>query len=242
MELVEGAIMNSVIQNMPFLQEGAVAPQLHGILRDRIITCELSPGQRVSETEFANVYKVSRQPVREAFIKLAEEGLVIVRPQRGTFVRRISVQSVQTARFIREAVESDIVRRVVERKTPSIIKLLKAEIKKQKDCARSGSPSEFMHLDHNFHRLLAEFSGTPDVADYLRVLSIPVNRVRNISARQFSPDRLVAQHAAIVDAIQKGDALASEYAMREHLREINLDLPRIVEANPDYFEGIEALS
>src|SRR5690554_5571253 len=70
------------------------------------------PGTRISETELAAAYEVSRQPVREAFIKLAEEGLLAVRPQRGTFILRISIPAVLTARFIREAVEADIVRHV----------------------------------------------------------------------------------------------------------------------------------
>lgn len=230
--------MTTTTRREPSLKEGAVAPQLHGILRERIVTCELTPGQRVSETEFASAYQVSRQPVREAFIKLAEEGLVIVRPQRGTFVRRISVPDVLTARFIREAVEADLVRRVAERSSPEIVADLDAQILLQRGAAETGSPTEFMGLDEYFHRRLALHAGEPEVADYLRTLTIHITRVRNISARQFAPDRLVAQHSDIVDAIRNGDGSAAETAMRLHLREISKDLPHIVQANPEYFEAL----
>lgn len=221
--------------------DGAVSSQLHGLLRERIISGDLSPGQRVSETELATAYNVSRQPVREAFIKLAEEGLVDVRPQRGTFVRAISVQAVLTARFVREAVEADLVRRVVKRATPAILAELDTQLELQVMATQADTAVEFTILDKAFHRLLAEFAGQPDVSEFLQAQSIQIDRVRNISARTFARDKLLVQHRAIVEAIRAGNVSAAEQAMRLHLREINNDLPRIVEAQPHYFEGIEAL-
>jgi len=67
----------------------AVSPQLRIVLRSRIIRNDLRPMSRLSEPELAKEYGVSRQPVREAFITLMNEGLVEVRPQRGTYVRKI---------------------------------------------------------------------------------------------------------------------------------------------------------
>lgn len=226
---------------MPMLKEGAVVPQLHQLLRDRIINCDLEPGQRLSETEFAKVYDVSRQPVREAFIKLANEKLVIVRPQRGTFVRLISVPDTLTSRFVREAVEVDLIRRVVDRATPEIVAELEAQIELQREVAETGTPAEFMRLDEAFHRRLAEVAGKLEISEYLLALNLQINRVRNISARLFEPDKLVVQHAAIVTAIRAEDATMAEGEMREHLRKVKEDLPHIILANPDYFEGAEIL-
>ncbi|OSP55592.1 GntR family transcriptional regulator [Pseudoruegeria sp. SK021] len=226
----------------PLPQEGAVAPQLHRQLRNRIISCELEPGQRISETDIAAGYRVSRQPVREAFIKLAGENLVSVRPQRGTYVGLISVSAALSARFIREAVEADLVRRVVERATPEMVTALEDQVVQQRGTAEAGDPSGFMRLDETFHRMLAAFADAPDVSDYLDNLNVQMNRVRNISARQFAPGKLVDQHGAVVDAIRRGDADAADQAMRIHLREFKKDLPRIVDAYPDYFDHIEALT
>lgn len=234
--------MGTAGQQTPILKEGTVAPQLHGFLRDRIVTCELPPGHRVSETEFAKAFAVSRQPVREAFIKLAEEGLVIVRPQRGTFIRRISAPAVLTARFIREAVEADIVHLVASNATPEVLGELDRQIAQQRKVAEADDPAAFMRLDEFFHQTLAKFAGEASVSDYMKGLNTQMNRVRYISARQFAPSKLVVQHAAIVEAIRAGDAAGAERIMRAHLREIIKDLPQIVEANPDYFEGIEAMS
>lgn len=225
----------------PLSLENAVSPQLHRRLRDRIVSCELAPGQRISETEIAASYEVSRQPVREAFIKLAEENLVSIRPQRGTFIKRISVSAALTARFIRESVEADLVRRVAEIRTPEMITELSSQIEQQQITADAADPAEFMRLDEVFHKLIAKYATAPEVSDYLDGLNLPMTRVRNISAREFSPGKLVSQHASIVEAIKKGSSKSADKAMRNHLREIKKDLPQVVETYPDYFEDTQAL-
>ena len=75
----------------PFQQveQLSIGTQLHRHLRGAIIRGEIQPGQALSESEIAKQYSMSRQPVREAFIKLAEERLVVILPQRGTFVVKI---------------------------------------------------------------------------------------------------------------------------------------------------------
>lgn len=233
--------MSASLQRQELELSAPVGPQLYRILRDRIIQGELPPGTRVSETEFAAAYQVSRQPVREAFIKLAEENLVMVRPQRGTFVTRISVPAVMTSRFIREAVEADIVRRVAETADANVIAALDAHIVQQRAVTEAAEPSVFMQLDEEFHCMLAEFAGERAVWDYLEGLKVQMNRVRHLTAWHFALDRLVDQHAAVVAAIRTGDVAKAEGGMRLHLREIIRDLPDIVQAMPDYFEDVGAI-
>lgn len=217
-------------------QSSAVGPQLYRLLRDRIVKGDLAPGARISESEIAASYKVSRQPVREAFIKLAEESLVEVRPQRGTYVRRISVPAVMTARFVREAVEADIVRAAAQAVTPNILALLEANLTAQRAVVDSDDPSRFMELDEAFHRLLAEAAGQPAIWDILEDLKTQMDRVRHISARQFPRERLIDQHAAVVAALRSGDPDAAEAQMRTHLKGVLTDLPAIAEAMPEFFD------
>lgn len=217
-------------------QSSAVGPQLYRLLRDRIVKGDLAPGARISESEIAASYKVSRQPVREAFIKLAEESLVEVRPQRGTYVRRISVPAVMTARFVREAVEADIVRAAARAVTPNILALLDSNLVAQRAVVDSDDPSRFMELDEAFHRLLAEAAGQPAIWDILEDLKTQMDRVRHISARQFPRERLIDQHAAVVAALRSGDPDAAEAQMRAHLKGVLTDLPAIAEAMPEFFD------
>ncbi|RVH13490.1 GntR family transcriptional regulator, partial [Sinorhizobium meliloti] len=132
----------------------AVGPQVYRILREQIIQAELVPGARISEAEIARSLSISRQPVREAFIKLAEEGLVQVLPQRGTYVTRISTASVMDVRFVREAIEADIVRQVAGEHKAAIVAELREQIARQKQVPHDDRAA-FLRLDELFHHTLA---------------------------------------------------------------------------------------
>jgi len=213
----------------------AVGPQVYRILRDRIIRNDLEPGIRISESEIAAEYAISRQPVREAFIKLSEERLVEIRPQRGTFVRKIDGESVMDARFVREAVEADVVKQLAGNAEAETVARLRREISAQREAA--GAPVRFMELDERFHALLADVAGKARVWKYLEGLKSQMDRVRHLSMMRFPVPKLITQHAAIVEAIAKRDQDGAEAAMRGHLREILNDLPAIEEANPEFFEN-----
>ena len=96
-----------------------IARQITRALRQAIVTMRLRPGEMLSEQDIATRFGVSRQPVREAFIKLGEAGLIQVLPQRGTLVVKISRAAVEDARFIREAVECALVREAAGQPDPS---------------------------------------------------------------------------------------------------------------------------
>ena len=102
-----------------------IAPQLVAALRQAIIASELRPGEALSEKEIAGRFGVSRQPVREAFIKLSEAGLVQILPSRGTYVMKISLREVANARFVREAVECSLARAASRLIDPAGVALLR---------------------------------------------------------------------------------------------------------------------
>src|SRR5689334_21712933 len=106
-------------------RQGTRGNRVFDAIRQAIVQLQLRPGNLLSEAEVARQLGVSRQPVREAFIKLAEVGLVEVRPQRGTFVVLISKREVQNARFIREAVEVAVARKAAMEAQPVHIKRLR---------------------------------------------------------------------------------------------------------------------
>ncbi len=232
--------MVELMQNQKtILTTEAVGPQIYKQLRDRIIIGDLLPGVRLSETEIASVYSISRQPVREAFIKLAEEELVSVRPQRGTYITRISVSAVLAARFIREAVEADIVRKVAETVSAAGLNQLLCNLGQQEAAKDRGDARAFMDLDDAFHRLLAQLADEQNAWDFLEALKSQMNRVRHIAVQQYVPEKLVVQHTDILAAIQRRDPDAAEAAMRKHLRQVLMDLPDIAQAQPGFFDTEE---
>lgn len=216
-----------------------VGQRMYRVLRERIVTGDLLPGTRLSEVEMASTYAVSRQPVREAYIKLAEEALVEIRPQRGTFVSRIHVPSIMSARFVREAVEADIVRLLADRSDAGLVARLRNVLVAQRQAVDIDDPERFLELDEAFHRLLAAEAGNAASWDVLQPLKTQMDRFRHLSARKFPLPELLSQHEEVVDAIAAGSASTAEAAMRGHLRKILEDLPQIVAATPEHFDGVQ---
>ncbi|MEZ5476519.1 MAG: GntR family transcriptional regulator [Thiolinea sp.] len=211
------------------------AAQLYTLLRERIIRNELAPGMRISESEIAAQYAVSRQPVREAFIKLAEAGLLDIRPQRGSYISKISSDAVMDARFVREAIEADIVKLLADAREQGLVDELERQLAEQRKL-HDGDHAAFMALDELFHRTLAEAAGKSYAWNVVESTRTQMDRVRYLSLAQFPLQRIVAQHEAIVRAIAAADSQQAEQKIRLHLREIMTDLPGIAQQKPEFFE------
>jgi GntR family transcriptional regulator, rspAB operon transcriptional repressor len=217
-------------------QSAAVAPQIYHSIRARIVAGALEPGALLSEAEVAAAYRVSRQPVREAFIRLAAVGLVQVRPQRGTYVTAITEKAVLDARFVREAIEAEIVRLVAAEPDPAVLADLRAQLTLQRAIAPGDAPG-FLRLDERFHRTLAEAADQPYAWGVIEEVKAQIDRVRLLSFFPQHMARLIEQHATIVEAIAAADAAAAERAMRAHLREIIQSVRDLASERPDLFTG-----
>jgi len=220
-----------------------MARQVTRALRQAIVTMQLAPGTMLSEQDLAQRFGVSRSPVREALIKLSEAGLVRVLPQRGTQVVKISKAAVEDGRFIRVAVESAVVREAALKATPMMIAELNASLTRQRRAQRSASTEEFLALDEEFHRLLAETAGRPSAWRMIEDIKPQMDRVRFLDMTKALPRHAVLkQHVVIVDAIKAKDPAAAEQAMHEHLSEILRSLPELAAQYPDLFESETATS
>lgn len=211
----------------------AIAPQIFARLRDAIIRNKFAPGDRISESEIARACAVSRQPVREAFIKLAGEGLLAILPQRGTIITKISYSAVLDARFLREAIEADIVAILADAPDPALIDELRRQLEAQ---GRVADAKGFIELDERFHRTLADAAGKRGTWRLIEGLKSQMDRVRFLSLGQFPMAKLIGQHTAIVDRIEARDSAGANIAIRSHLREVLSDLPQIRAAHPDFFD------
>lgn len=214
-------------------RSASTAQQVHDWLYGCVLRGDLLPGARLSETEIAAQVGLSRQPVREAFIRLAAEGLAEIRPQRGTYIGCISVQAVLSARLIREAVEADLARIVAT--TRPDLSAMEAQLDAQDRAHAAGDVPGFIQADDLFHRAMAEAAGHPAVWQDLDRLKAQMNRLRHLAMRVFDRSDTIAQHRAILDALLAGDADGAETAVRTHLRQMLTELPLMAKAHPDYF-------
>lgn len=206
------------------MAEGAGTPptvrEIYAAIRRDIVRLQLRPGARLSENELAERFGISRTPVREALIRLVEDGLIEVLPQRGSFVRRISLQAVRQARFVRQALEIAIVREAAERGLAGqYLENARAHIAAQE--AAAGDPAAFTEADDAFHRNFAEAIGLGDVWLVVEREKVQFDRIRFLTLPAITPvPVLVAQHRAILAAIEQRDPAAAEVAMRRHLSEV----------------------
>lgn len=204
-------------------------------LRQAIVQLQLRPGSPLSEVEVARQLGVSRQPVREAFIKLAEVGLVEIRPQRGTFVKLISLAEVENARFLREAIEIAIVHQAARQATPADVQKLRSIIAEQAALDEADNLN-FLRLDEAFHQTIAGLANREHAWRVLENLRAQMDRVRFLSLPDATPlDVIVDQHRRIVDAIEAGDASLADEAMRVHLHEVLNAVPKLAKQFPDLF-------
>ncbi|MBK5074336.1 GntR family transcriptional regulator [Budviciaceae bacterium CWB-B4] len=224
----------------PFATSEPVNQQIYRLLRQEIVDCTIRPGTLLSEKEISTRFNVSRQPVREAFIKLSETGLVQILPQRGTFVMKISAKRVSDGRFIREAVEIAIIRRAALAITPEHLMQLKHNLHRQELAASNKRIKEFLELDDEFHRTFTQIVDCPMAWETIETIKATMDRVRFMSLADVSPpESLIEQHYKIYDGLEKRDPDAAEAAMKQHLGEMISTVTTISQRNTDWFEADE---
>jgi DNA-binding GntR family transcriptional regulator len=223
----------------PVLEPGEpLAAQIKKILVRKIVTHEYRPGERLSENELSSSLGVSRQPVRDALIRLGEAGLVRALPQRATQVTRIAIPNVYSGRFLREATEVAVIREAAVSAVPSMIAAMDRIIDAQEVAVAKKDHLAFLALDDDLHRTFAASIGHEDVWRTLQNVKLQMDRVRYLSLPDTTPEELLTkQHRAIVKALHARNPDKAEAAVRKHLAELLRSLPLLVQNFPDYFEG-----
>ncbi|MBO0902031.1 GntR family transcriptional regulator [Jiella sonneratiae] len=212
-----------------------MADAVYQDLRRAILELRLKPGMRISEAEIARQMGVSRQPVREAFIRLARIGYLNVQPQRRTEIVKISVEEVLHARFIREALEVAVVRQACGAGNAALIDELTDNLARQRAAQEADDRREFHRLDDMFHRLIAEGAGCGFAWALIDDQKAQLDRMRFLTLSYGQP-AVYDDHFAIFEALRLGDAAGAEAAMRLHLGRIIKHLERLKSEFAEYFE------
>lgn len=215
---------------------GAFARDAYERLRNAILDCTLLPGTALSEQTLSERLGVSRAPVRDALRQLASEGLVLVVPQRGTYVALIDAEHVRDAVFVREAIECRAAALAAGAPRPRR-RELRGWVERQLEASAAGDYATHLEADERLHQQILVLAGHPHAWPPLRLARTGMNRVRHL-AIEAAGSHLIAidQHAAIVAAITDGDAEAAAERMREHVRSPLALLDAIARRHPDYVQ------
>jgi GntR family transcriptional regulator, rspAB operon transcriptional repressor len=220
----------------PETAEETMAMRVVGALRDEIVSMTLKPGDVISESDIAARYGFSRQPVREAFIRLAQQGLLLIRPKRATVVKKISPDGVRQSRFIRESIEVEIIRRVAATPGTDAAAVLAGLIEEQERASSANDSRRFHTLDELFHRTLARLAGVEYAWQLIDDHKMQLDRVRYLTLGVSSSQRAIGEHRIIAEAVAAADPKAAEAAMRAHLGRAEVLLTQTIDDFPDYFE------
>jgi DNA-binding GntR family transcriptional regulator len=203
------------------------AEHLREQLTEEIIAGLLPPGTKLDEQELADRFGVSRTPVREAMRQLIATGLVVSRPHRGATVAGFS--SDRLADFLEAATEIEVacVRLAAVKMGPVEQARLAAHHNAMRDIL-NGDPDHFSTLNDQFHDMIYRGSHNSALLEIARTLQVrmrPVYRVQLTVSRRMRQS--FAEHEHILAAIMRGDAGASELAMRTHMQASALELERL---------------
>lgn len=216
----------------------SAAARIHAQLKAEIVSLEKKPGEPLSEKVIAEGYGVSRTPVREAILRLANEGLVDIFPQSGTFVALIPQRALPEAIVIRMALEEKAARLAAERATRSQVMGVQAIVEQLRESEASGNAGAFHQADEHFHAALAEIAGYPGIWGLVQQVKVQVDRYRRLTLPQEGRMQLViAEHQAILDAIAAHDPERAAALMNAHLGALIANLDDISHVNPNFFAG-----
>ncbi len=206
-------------------------------LRSAIIGLKLRPGARIDKAGICIRLGVSRQPLAEALARLAEERLVDVEPQKGTFVSRIRLAEVTGAAFVRRAVEMAAVAHIAPTIGKPAIARLKRILGYQNAAIENDDFEEFYTLDVRFHAALLDQLGMARVADIVETSRAQLERARRLLLPTPRGRGALAEHEAIVAALAEGDPDAAAAAMARHLDRGMSELRCLVAEQPELFEA-----
>jgi len=206
-------------------------------LRDEIVTLELLPGTKISEADVARRLGVSRQPVRDAFNRLGNLDLLLIRPQRATVVRGFSMQSIENARFVRQAVELEVVERACKVWDAACAEALDANVAQQQRAIDGGQTEQFHELDYGFHKLICELCGFPLAFDTIQQCKRKVDRLCVLSLdRAEEASAVLSDHKEIADALRDRSVETARAVTRRHLGRLDDTINGIHATHSEYFE------
>ncbi len=189
----------------------------------RILAGEYAPGARLTEEQLAATFGASRTPVREAVRRLAELGLVTMRPRCGCEVATVSEDDIREIRTLRAELEVFALRLAMQHIDPAALARLETL---QQSCEREvdgGNRLEVFRRDSAFHLSIAQLSGNRYLHDTLRRLDARVLLCRMLLCRTGDKIRdTVAFHRIIIDAMERSDTTGAEQAMRRHIEETQM--------------------
>lgn len=214
-----------------------VRTNVHQRLRADILACVLRPGQQLQERELVERFEVSKSPIRDALLKLEEQGLVEVLPRRGYRVRRIDIADVREMYEMRHIYEREALSRFMDTAPRPVLDGLERFRIEPLDVSVSG----WLEYNRAFHSFFPQHCGNARLARAALSIIEQFDRLTFVSVTQPGEQlsHFVTEHAHIIDAVQSGNRREALTLAREHIESSrrrviqNLEQQSVIDTNPD---------
>jgi len=211
---------------------------VYDILHRNIINLNLVPGTVMSEKDISEKMEVSRTPVREAFIRLSNDALVTVIPQKRSFVSRINLARVREERFLRESLEISILEELILHNEDLPLENLYVNLENQKTAMEESDSTKLIELDDTFHSLFFDLAGKHMCYEVIMNFSSHYRRVRYLSMSVSGvSDENMKNHSELLQLVEKRDLEKATKTMKNHLRKLNVEKDIIYKKFPKYFKN-----
>ena len=187
-------------------------------LRNEIVGGRFHPNERLVEADLARALKAGRSAIRAALVRLDQEGLVVLEPNRGARVRLVSDREALEIEEVRVILEQLIVRHAAQRASASDIRDLRRSIEEMRRRLEEGNPMGYSELNAEFHQRIWRIADHQTAARLLANLKSQSLRFQyRTILRPGRTEQSLHEHERILEALAAHDADASEAAMRQHL-------------------------
>lgn len=199
--------------------ESLLKNRAYEILRERIVSGKLVPGERISERSLAAEFDMSKTPVKAALERLEEQGLVTLAPQRSAVVRAMTPKEIADHYEVRMAIEGFVARRVVGKLTPEITREFEDNLMLQRRILASPGFEGWAAADYEFHLTLVRCLGNDEITRIVTVLRDRLFQVvTHIARTDPSVPRIsCAEHAEIFEHLAAGRADDAVESIVRHL-------------------------
>ena len=189
------------------------------LLKSEIVSGKRKPGEVFEEKRFAAQLGVSRTPVREAVLRLAREGLLVVMPRRGTVISNISMEDIRQLYEARVMLEPQILRIAAKRADKNTLAAWKAFFEGQAAQPDADAAQHSHDADAAFHLFLAQSLGNRYILQQMEELMAQSQRIRSLSNARRKSRYLasIQEHIRIVDALLQEDGERAAAEVLEHL-------------------------
>lgn len=198
---------------------GLRAQSVYKALRRAIIEQALKPGMKLPEDSIGEQLGVSRTLVREAFGRLAVEGLVELKPNRGASVAYPTLEEARDVFDVRRGLERQVAETLSGRLTVAQAAELESHIGQEERALGRDGP-ESIRLAGEFHIRLAEMTGNALLLRYVQEVSSRCSLILAIYGRPHSSECAVSEHRQLIEALRAGDAARATELMDHHLQAV----------------------